>query len=140
MQPTDPIVGGLPVSFVPPLGGAANIAGASRRGGRLSVSLKDESLADLDALAALPEVASCAVQNGRVRIELTEQIHQTVKENRLMPSKYDGLARIIIQNVGGKSNINSVAHCVTRLRFKLKDESKANKDVLESTDGVIKVM
>ena len=140
MQPTDPIVGGLPVSFVPPLGGAANIAGASRRGGRLSVSLKDESLADLDALAALPEVASCAVRNGRVRIELTEQTHQTVKENRLMPSKYDGLARIIIQNVGGKSNINSVAHCVTRLRFKLKDESKANKDVLESTDGVIKVM
>ena len=57
-----------------------------------------------------------------------------------MPSKYDGLARIIIQNVGGKSNINSVAHCITRLRFKLKDESKANKEVLESTDGVIKVM
>lgn len=140
MQPTDPIMGGLPVSFVSPLGGAVNIAEASRRGGRLSVSLKDESLADLDALAALPEVASCAVRNGRVRIELTEQTHRTVKENRLMPSKYDGLARIIIQNVGGKSNINSVAHCVTRLRFKLKDESKANKDVLESTDGVIKVM
>ena len=57
-----------------------------------------------------------------------------------MASKYDGLARIIIQNVGGKSNIISVAHCITRLRFKLKDESKANKEVLESTDGVIKVM
>ncbi len=62
------------------------------------------------------------------------------KENLLMASKYDGLARIIIQNVGGKSNIISVAHCITRLRFKLKDESKANKEVLESTDGVIKVM
>ncbi len=35
---------------------------------------------------------------------------------------------------------DSVAHCITRLRFKLKDESKANKEVLESTDGVIKVM
>lgn len=57
-----------------------------------------------------------------------------------MASKYDGLARIIIQNVGGKSNVISVAHCITRLRFKLKDESKANKEVLESTDGVIKVM
>lgn len=33
-----------------------------------------------------------------------------------------------------------MAHCITRLRFKLKDESKANKEVLESTDGVIKVM
>ena len=57
-----------------------------------------------------------------------------------MASKYDGLARIIIQNVGGKGNINSVAHCVTRLRFKLKDESKANDAVLEQTDGVLQIM
>lgn len=57
-----------------------------------------------------------------------------------MASKYDGLARIIIQNVGGKQNINSITHCITRLRFKLKDESKANTDVLNQTDGVIKVI
>lgn len=57
-----------------------------------------------------------------------------------MASKYDGLARIIIQNVGGKDNVKSLAHCVTRLRFKLKDESLANDEVLENTDGVIKVM
>ena len=132
--------GNLPREFLPPLGGEANIVGASRRGNRLSVSVKDESLADPNALARLSGVAGCTLQNGRVRIELTEQTHKTVKENRLMPSKYDGLARIIIQNVGGKSNINSVAHCITQLRFKLKDESKANKDVLEATDGVIKVM
>lgn len=132
--------GHLPAAFLPPLGGAANIADASRRGSCLSVSVKDQSLTDPHALAALPGVAGCTVRNGRVRIELTEESHQTAKENRLMPSKYDGLARIIIQNVGGKSNINSVAHCITRLRFKLKDESKANKEVLKATDGVIKVM
>ena len=57
-----------------------------------------------------------------------------------MASKYDGLARIIIQNVGGKSNVISLTHCVTRLRFKLKDESKANTDVLKNTDGIITVM
>lgn len=57
-----------------------------------------------------------------------------------MASKYDGLARIIIQNVGGKDNVKSLAHCVTRLRFKLKDESLANDEILENTDGVIKVM
>lgn len=57
-----------------------------------------------------------------------------------MASKYDALARIIIQNVGGKENINSVFHCVTRLRFKLKDESKANDELLEQTDGIIKIM
>lgn len=57
-----------------------------------------------------------------------------------MASKYDGLARIIIQNVGGKSNIVSLTHCITRLRFKLKDESKANTDILKGTDGVVTVI
>lgn len=57
-----------------------------------------------------------------------------------MASKYDGLARIILQNVGGKENINTVTHCVTRLRFNLKDESKANTDVLKSTDGIVTVV
>lgn len=57
-----------------------------------------------------------------------------------MASKYDGLARIIIQNVGGKSNIVSLTHCITRLRFKLKDESLAQTDVLKDTDGVVTVV
>jgi PTS system beta-glucosides-specific IIC component len=57
-----------------------------------------------------------------------------------MASKYDGLSRIIIQNVGGKDNIISLTHCVTRLRFKLKDETKANTDILKDTDGVVTVI
>ena len=55
-------------------------------------------------------------------------------------NKYDGLARIIVQNVGGKSNIVSLTHCVTRLRFKLKDESKAQTDVLMDTEGIVTVI
>ena len=55
-------------------------------------------------------------------------------------AKYDGLARIIIQNVGGKSNIISVTHCVTRLRFKLKDENLAQTGILKQTEGVMTVM
>lgn len=55
-------------------------------------------------------------------------------------NKYDGLARIILTNVGGKGNVVSVTHCITRLRFKLKDESKANTEILESTDGIMKVI
>lgn len=57
-----------------------------------------------------------------------------------MASKYDGLSRIIIQNVGGKSNIAGLTHCVTRLRFKLKDESKAQTDILKETDGIVTVI
>lgn len=57
-----------------------------------------------------------------------------------MASKYDGLARIIIQNVGGKGNVISLTHCITRLRFRLRDESKANTDILKETDGVVTVI
>ena len=51
--------------------------------------------------------------------------------------KYESLAKNIIANVGGKDNVASLTHCVTRLRFKLKDESKANDDVIKNMDGVV---
>lgn len=54
--------------------------------------------------------------------------------------KYEQLAKDIIENVGGKENVNSVVHCITRLRFKLKDESKANTEYLKNMDGVVTVM
>lgn len=50
------------------------------------------------------------------------------------------LAEFIVENVGGKENVNSLFHCVTRLRFKLKDESKANTEALKAKDGVIDVI
>lgn len=50
------------------------------------------------------------------------------------------MAKDIIENVGGKENVNSVVHCITRLRFKLKDEGKANTDALKNMEGVITVM
>lgn len=53
---------------------------------------------------------------------------------------YSELASKIIKNVGGKENIISLTHCVTRLRFQLKDESVAKTDVLKNMDGVITVM
>lgn len=57
-----------------------------------------------------------------------------------MANKYEALARTIVENVGGRDNIAGLTHCVTRLRFSLKDEGKANREVLEKTDGVIKVV
>lgn len=46
------------------------------------------------------------------------------------------LAQKLLDEVGGESNIKSVAHCVTRLRFKLKDESIANDDVIQKIEEV----
>ena len=55
-------------------------------------------------------------------------------------SKYDELAGKVIEGVGGKDNVVSLAHCATRLRFKLKDEAKADKATLEKTKGVVAVV
>ncbi|WNS45607.1 beta-glucoside-specific PTS transporter subunit IIABC [Paenibacillus sp. MMS20-IR301] len=54
--------------------------------------------------------------------------------------KYDALAKEIVRNVGGKENVNGLSHCVTRLRFKLKNEALANTDVLKNMDGVVTVI
>lgn len=53
---------------------------------------------------------------------------------------YEELAKKIVANVGGKENVNSVTHCITRLRFKLKDEKKANTETLKNMEGVVTVM
>lgn len=57
-----------------------------------------------------------------------------------MAEKYDDLARSILENVGGAENVASVAHCITRVRFKLKDESRANTAKIEALKGVIQVI
>ena len=49
------------------------------------------------------------------------------------------LAEQIVKLVGGKENVNSLIHCVTRLRFKLKDESKADDEAIKNLHGVMGV-
>ncbi|MGQ2376410.1 PTS beta-glucoside transporter subunit IIBCA [Companilactobacillus zhachilii] len=46
-------------------------------------------------------------------------------------------AKLIVQYVGGKDNVNTLIHCSTRLRFTLNDFDKADLDKLESVDGVL---
>lgn len=53
---------------------------------------------------------------------------------------YEGLAKEILTDVGGKENINTAWHCATRLRFKLKDEAKAQTEKIENFDGVVTVV
>jgi PTS system beta-glucosides-specific IIC component len=54
--------------------------------------------------------------------------------------KFEEQSKKIIQCVGGKENINSVIHCATRLRFDLKDSSKADTAALEEMPEILKVM
>ena len=53
---------------------------------------------------------------------------------------YNRIASDILEHVGGKENVKNVTHCFTRLRFVLKDESKAQKEIVEHLEGVISVV
>lgn len=53
---------------------------------------------------------------------------------------FDALAYDIVDGVGGKDNIRNVIHCITRVRFTLKDTEVANDDLVSNLDGVIDVI
>lgn len=50
------------------------------------------------------------------------------------------LAKELLEEIGGKDNVVNVVHCATRLRFSLKDESKANEDKINKIKGVVTVV
>lgn len=54
--------------------------------------------------------------------------------------KFTELSNRIVEHVGGEENVVELYHCMTRLRFKLKDFAKADKQQLEQLDGVITVV
>lgn len=57
-----------------------------------------------------------------------------------MARDYAVVSKAIVENIGGIDNISSLTHCMTRLRFVLKDESKANEAAVKAIDGVMGVV
>lgn len=53
---------------------------------------------------------------------------------------YDQLASDIVAHIGGEQNVKSLKHCVTRLRFVLKDEGRAETDYLKNREGIVTVV
>jgi len=52
---------------------------------------------------------------------------------------YNELAVQILEQIGGKGNVSRVYHCITRLRFELKDQGLVNEETLKNTKGVVGV-
>ena len=53
---------------------------------------------------------------------------------------YAALAPQLLNDIGGEENISSMTHCATRMRFVLKDESKASNEAVTKLDGVVTVV
>ncbi|MDO4916322.1 MAG: glucose PTS transporter subunit IIA [Rothia sp. (in: high G+C Gram-positive bacteria)] len=128
------------------------------------VALKESKAADANAGAvntaagtgpvtgAAGSVAAGAVSDTATRTETGAQatepiepgaaggtVDSAVAERPANLKGYDALAWDILNNIGGKENVKSVIHCITRVRFYLKDNSKANDEAVSNLDGVIDV-
>ncbi|MGG7161934.1 beta-glucoside-specific PTS transporter subunit IIABC [Clostridium baratii] len=51
--------------------------------------------------------------------------------------KFKEIAIQVLEHIGGEENVSHVTHCVTRLRFNLKDDSKVSLDKLKNVNGVM---
>lgn len=114
-------------------GGEANISALKATEDGVRVTVKDRSAVKLQDIRALPGVASATFTSSVLKCTFTQE------EGGHM-GQYHELAGEILKNVGGIENVRSVRHCITRLRFVLKDEKIANDDVISNLDGVIQVM
>lgn len=114
-------------------GGEANISALKANENGVRVTVKDRSAVKLQDIRALPGVASATFTSSVLKCTFTQE-----KGGHM--GQYHELAGEILKNVGGIENVKSVRHCITRLRFVLKDEKIANDDVMSNLDGVIQVM
>lgn len=57
-----------------------------------------------------------------------------------MAKDYNRIAKEVMEHVGGAGNVSSLSHCMTRLRFNLKDNSKADLEALGKVSGVLKAL
>lgn len=73
--------------------------------------------------------------------EMGNQTADVSHGSNVVTSKYDNLAKSIIQGVGGKDNIETVTNCATRLRFELKDNGLVDESLIKRSGatGVMKV-
>ena len=53
---------------------------------------------------------------------------------------YAALAPRLLEQVGGEDNISAMSHCATRMRFVLRDESKAATESIKQLEGVVTVV
>ena len=67
------------------------------------------------------------------------EIQVNRKDNRRIRMDFEKLAETLVSLVGGAGNISNLTHCATRLRFTLKDESKAQEEQIKKTKGVLGV-
>ena len=132
----------LASEIVSALGGAENVTSASYCMTRLRVYLEDESLADDEKIKSIEGVKGLTKVNDHYQViigsevkELYPKFKQLLKHPETEGS-YCTVANEIVDALGGGKNLNSISHCMTRLRVYLEDENLVNDEAIEDVSIV----
>ncbi|KAA0590401.1 phosphotransferase system IIB component [Azospirillum lipoferum] len=152
---------GMARQIVEGVGGAANIALIDHCMTRLRLTVMDIAKVDVRRIQSIPGVLGTMTRGGQFQVVLAEAVVPVSAQVRSlmqgdqspavpdtptgpdMPAapatanRYDRLAAVIIDNVGGAGNVKALEHCSTRLRFTLADPGRAKVDTLKRTEGIL---
>lgn len=125
---------------LPWIGGQVNVSRMDSRANCLHITVKDAGIVNLEALRALEGVTSADLNRSRVVLRTQEKAQKEDPDMAKKVLDYGKVARNIIAGIGGKGNVVSLIHCMTRLRFTLKDESIVDDEVVKKINGVMGVV
>ena len=108
--------------------GNDNTVSVNEHDGTIFVTVKDSGLVSLEAIEELDGVESAQLQRNKIKI---------ITKEKNMAANYSEISNNIVDLVGGKDNIQFFTHCVTRLRFNVRDEKKVNKEAIDKLKGVL---
>lgn len=124
--------------IAPLVGGNGNISNSDYRDNRMMLALKDCDAVQLDVLQILPEVARAELTRNRLRIVFKSDYTGT--EEQPMAKNYAEIARFVVDKIGGKENVETYTHCITRLRFVLRDKSKVAQEDLKANPAILSIV
>lgn len=77
------------------------------------------------------------IKAGQVAANVTPNMVSNT--NTKKEPNYHQMAQEIIKNIGGKENVSGLIHCITRVRFYLKNDKLTNDSAIRNIDGVINI-
>lgn len=119
------------------IGTKSNVTRVISKQDKLYLFIKDNSLVNTEAIMKIENVNSVELERSRLFIQISECVEK--EENMAVKFDVAESSATIMKYVGGTENVINLSHCVTRLRFVLKDESIVNKEELKKVKGVLGV-
>lgn len=116
------------------IGGKINIGRIESSNGKLKILVKDRSFISSEELLKLETINKVEVRGSWV---ILSSDNFKERDNFMAKKDYNAFADELIKLVGGKENVKSLMHCITRLRFAVVEKSKVDVEAIKKLDGAM---